>query len=193
LVSWIKESRSVVVYGLQRIGKTSLAQKLAERVRDNFPGGVLWWSLGPHPDVFTALDVWARHADPRADLSALPTVEARAEVVRSMLARLDKLCVMIDDVWDEASALALMSAVPPGCPILITTRDATRQKSLVATSSADTTNGPLHEAFSALKPVQARRVVPPYRRPAIGVGTIMASRLPPICLATSHTRPRSMC
>jgi hypothetical protein len=103
------------LHGMGGIGKTSLALKLAEQLnqddpaqrsersegvegRPYFPGGVLWWSLGPHPDVFTALDVWARHADPRADLSALPTAEARAEIVRSMLARLDKLCVMIDDV-----------------------------------------------------------------------------------------------
>src|SRR3974377_1148847 len=42
--------------GMGGIGKTALAQKLAERVRDQFPGGVLWWTLGPSADVFTALD-----------------------------------------------------------------------------------------------------------------------------------------
>ena len=116
--------------GMGGIGKTALAQKLAERVRDHFPGGVLWWTLGPSADVFTALDVWARHADPRADLTALPTAEDRAEAVRPMLARLGKLCVIIDDVWDEAAARILMSAIPPGSPILITTRDGDLAKSL---------------------------------------------------------------
>jgi tetratricopeptide (TPR) repeat protein len=116
--------------GMGGIGKTALAQKLAERVRDQFPGGVLWWTLGPSADVFTALDVWARHADPRADLTALPTAEARAEAVRPLLARLGKLCAIIDDVWDEAAARILLSAIPPGCPILITTRDGDLAKSL---------------------------------------------------------------
>ena len=65
--------------------------------------------------MITALDVWARHADPRADLTALPTAQARAEVVRSMLAQLGQLCVMIDDVWDADSFHILQSAIPPGC------------------------------------------------------------------------------
>ena len=118
------------LHGMGGIGKTSLAQKLAERVRDDFPGGVLWWTLGPNPDVITALDVWARHADPRADLTALPTAQARAEVVRSMLAQLGQLCVMIDDVWDADSFHVLQSAIPSGCALMITTRDADLAKSL---------------------------------------------------------------
>jgi hypothetical protein len=111
------------MHGMGGIGKTSLALKLAERLLPHFPGGVLWWSLGPDPDVITALDVWVRHADPHVDISAFSTAKARAEVVRPMLAKLDKLCVLIDDVWDTASFGILKSAVPPGCPILITTRD----------------------------------------------------------------------
>ena len=129
----LTSGQSVAITALQGmggIGKTALAQKLAECVRDQFPGGVLWWTLGPATDVFTALDVWARHADPRADLTALPTAEARAEAVRPLLARLGRMCVIIDDVWDEAAARILMSAIPPGCPILITTRDGDLAKSL---------------------------------------------------------------
>jgi len=116
--------------GMGGIGKTALAQKLAERVKDDFPGGMLWWSLGPQPDVITALDVWARHADPRSDLSALPDAESRANVVRSMLAKLSRLCAIIDDVWQADAARTMMSAVPPGCPILITTRDGDLAKGL---------------------------------------------------------------
>jgi hypothetical protein len=118
------------LHGMGGIGKTSLAQKLAECVRDDFPGGVLWWTLGPQADVITALDVWARHADPRADLTALPTAQARAEVVRSMLAQLGKLCVMIDDVWEAEPFHILHSAIPAGCALMITTRDANLAKDL---------------------------------------------------------------
>jgi hypothetical protein len=112
------------------VGKTSFALKLAEQLHSYFPGGVLWWSLGPYPDIITALDVWARHANPYADLSAFPTAEARAEIVRPMLSKLYRLCIFIDDVWDIESFSILKSAVPPGCPILITTRDSDLAKSL---------------------------------------------------------------
>ena len=118
------------LHGMGGIGKTSLAQKLAERVRDDFPGGVLWWTLGPNPDVITALDVWARYADSRADLSSLPTAQARAEVVRAMLGQLGRLCVIIDDVWDADSFHILHSAIPSGCALMITTRDSDLAKSL---------------------------------------------------------------
>jgi len=136
----LTEGKNVAItalHGLGGIGKTSLAQKLAEQLglgdregRPYFPGGVLWWTLGPNPDVIPALDVWARHADPHADLTALPTAEARAEAVRPMLAKLGKMCVIIDDVWDAPSFNVLKSAVPAGCPLLMTTRDADLAKTL---------------------------------------------------------------
>ena len=129
----LTSGQSVAITALQGmggIGKTALALKLAERIRAHFPGGVLWWSLGPSPDVFTALDVRARRARPNADLSALPDAASRASLVRSMLAKLGNLCAIVDDVWDEASARTLMSAIPPGCPILITTRDGDLAKTL---------------------------------------------------------------
>jgi hypothetical protein len=80
--------------------------------------------------VITALDVWARHGDPKADLSSLPDANSRAQLVRSMSTQLKKLCVIIDDVWDDAAVQTLMSAVPPGCPIVITTRDGDLAKAL---------------------------------------------------------------
>ncbi|MCS6911095.1 MAG: NB-ARC domain-containing protein, partial [Anaerolineales bacterium] len=80
LIQALVAGESVAVTALQGmggIGKTALAQKVAERLSPHFPGGVLWWTLGPSADVYTALDVWARHAEPRSDLSRLPDAEAR--------------------------------------------------------------------------------------------------------------------
>ncbi len=108
--------------GMGGIGKTALAQKLAEEIKGRFPGGVLWWSLGPRPDVAGALDAWARSFDPRADLSPYPDLAARVSPVRSMLARLGRLCAIVDDVWQAAAARPLIEAIPAGCPVLITTR-----------------------------------------------------------------------
>jgi tetratricopeptide (TPR) repeat protein len=133
LASMLTSGGSIAItalHGMGGIGKTALASKLAERIADQYPGGVLWWSLGPSPDVITALDVWTRHADPQADLSSLPDANSRAQLVRSMLAMLGKLCFIIDDVWDKDSAQTLLSAVPPGCPIVITTRDGDLAKEL---------------------------------------------------------------
>ncbi len=121
---------AIALQGMGGIGKTALAQKLAERIQASFPGGVLWYSLGPQPDVINALDAWARHADLRADLSRLPDAATRAPVVRSMLAKLGRLCAILDDVWDEAAVRVLLEAVPPGCPILLTTRDTDLAKAL---------------------------------------------------------------
>ncbi|MDW8327646.1 MAG: NB-ARC domain-containing protein, partial [Anaerolineales bacterium] len=127
LIQALVAGESVAVTALQGmggIGKTALAQKVAERLSPHFPGGVLWWTLGPSADVYTALDVWARHAEPRSDLSRLPDAEARANAVRAMLGRLGRLCAILDDVWDEAAARVLLGAIPPGCPVLLTTRNA---------------------------------------------------------------------
>ena len=120
----------IALYGMGGIGKTAFALKLAERVQGDFPGGILWWSLGPQPDVLTALDVWARYANPQADLSAIPDAAARAHLVRSMLVPLGKLCAILDDVWQVDVARLLMGAVPPGCPVVLTTRDGDLAKNL---------------------------------------------------------------
>jgi len=157
--------------GMGGIGKTALAQKAAEMLQPHFPGGVLWWTAGPRADIFTALDVWARHADPRSDLSRLPEAEARAGVVRAMLAKLGRLCAILDDVWDEAAARVLLAAIPPGCPILLTTRDADLAKALrcrverLGALTVDESVALLEKLLGPLRPPQ-----PPLSGGAGGVG-----------------------
>ncbi len=119
--------------GMGGIGKSALAKKLAEILtreeRNAFPGGVLWWELGPEPDVIAGLNAWASAVDPKADLSNLKDSAGRATVVRQLLGARGKLCAILDDVWNLEPARELLAAVPPGCPCLVTTRlgDVARQ------------------------------------------------------------------
>jgi tetratricopeptide (TPR) repeat protein len=135
LAGLLISGQSVAITALQGmggIGKTALAQKLAEMLlaSKTFPGGVLWCSLGQTADVFSALAAWASQADPRADLTKLPDNAARAAEVRSLLAKLGCLCAVLDDVWQEEAARTLLNAIPAGCAVLITTRDAELAKAL---------------------------------------------------------------
>jgi|GEM_PF-1764589 len=108
------------LHGLGGIGKTAIAQELAHRLLPQFPGGVLWWELGPEPDAETALAVWAQAVG--LDLSAYPSLEARQSLLRNALARRGALCAILDDAWHTDAARALLRALPDGCPLLVTTR-----------------------------------------------------------------------
>ena len=129
LTSRILSGESVgltALQGMGGIGKTAVALKLAERLRANhaeaFPGGVLWCSLGPEPEILTVLDAWARAARLDADLSSILDPSARAVAVRQLLASQGRFCAIIDDVWKAVDARLLLEALPPDTPGLITTR-----------------------------------------------------------------------
>jgi tetratricopeptide (TPR) repeat protein/methylase of polypeptide subunit release factors len=112
----------IALQGMGGIGKTALAQKLAASLQDDFPGGVLWASLGPRPDVVAVLEMWARLAG--GNVTKLSTTEQRATFVRSLLSKKrNRLLVVLDDAWEEKSTrLLIRKAIPAGCPILLTTR-----------------------------------------------------------------------
>ncbi|MFN6568517.1 NB-ARC domain-containing protein [Dendronalium sp. ChiSLP03b] len=115
-------SRSVGVQGMGGIGKTVMATALAwdEEVRQAFPDGVLWLTLGQTPQV---LIEQAKLAKVLGDEQAVFTnfSEAKARL-RELLA--NKTCLLIlDDIWDLEHATAF-DVLEERSQLLITTRNA---------------------------------------------------------------------
>ena len=114
------ESR-IALRGMGGVGKTTIAIALChdQEILASFPDGVFWATLGPEPNVLAVQAAWAD--EPKADVSALPTVDARALRLRSLLH--DKHCLLVlDDLWD-ANSLDLMAVGGPACITLVTTRE----------------------------------------------------------------------
>jgi tetratricopeptide (TPR) repeat protein len=114
--------------GMGGIGKTATAQQLALEVEADFPGGVFWADLPRHSGASSSvLAAWAKLCG--HDVASLVAPQARAQALRGMLGarRRDKgrLLVVLDDVregWLEG-AQTLKTALPPGVPLVLTTRD----------------------------------------------------------------------
>ena len=132
LAERLTSGESVAVTALQGmggIGKTALAQKLAHELREEFPGGMLWAKLGQRPDVYGILDRWAEAVG--RDVTSVTDVTARAEIVRTLLARRDTVLAVLDDVWEyECANLLIRQALPANAVVLLTTRNAHLAKRL---------------------------------------------------------------
>jgi tetratricopeptide (TPR) repeat protein len=115
---------AIILRGKPGVGKTALAQKLAEELAGAkaFPGGILWWDLGSEPDLLAAFSAWAAFANLSADVTRLPA-ESRPDFVRDQLTHLGRLFVILDDVRHVEAATTLIKALPPGAVVLLTTRD----------------------------------------------------------------------
>lgn len=111
----------MALYGWPGVGKTALTTALANdpEVHEMFPDGVLFKSLGKHPDIFSTLAEWARAAG-AGDLSGAVTVEEAAGRLRVAMKN-KRVLAIVDDVWDATHALPLV--IGGGrCATLATTR-----------------------------------------------------------------------
>ena len=108
------------IHGLGGIGKSVLAAAIAHEpeIRDRFPDGILWITLGQQPDLLVALGDWIRSL---GDRDYKPTtVQAASSYLRSLL--VDKtMLLVVDDLWDSAHFEPFRLA-GKGCRVLVTTR-----------------------------------------------------------------------
>jgi tetratricopeptide (TPR) repeat protein len=121
LTSRLIGSDRLALYGLPGVGKTALAIEVGYAMKEHFEDGVLWASLGPTPDIGVQFRLWelamGLHA---SEIRELPDMKSRASQLHSLIG--DKQILMIiDDVWDEASARSFEIG-GANCCYLFTTR-----------------------------------------------------------------------
>ena len=127
MVRELRSGKDLAVEGLPGVGKTTLAVALVHHpgIRRRFKDGVLWASLGLNADVASALMKWATALEKakilNEDVSQVPGLAERAEVLRNAIGQL-RMLLVIDDVWDIEVANTLRCG-GPNCCHLVTTRD----------------------------------------------------------------------
>ncbi|MDW9984287.1 hypothetical protein GOC06_26370 [Sinorhizobium meliloti] len=114
----------VTMFGLGGMGKTTTARSVAwdERVRQRFPDGCLWVSLGGDSiDALQILNEWSARLDQRRELRGT-IAAARADFAALLQRR--SLLIVIDDIWRGKSAEAAAALVMPSrhSRYLLTTR-----------------------------------------------------------------------
>lgn len=109
------------LHGLGGIGKTVLASSLAhdDGVRDHFPDGILWATLGQEPDLLSLLSGWIQAL---GDYEFHPTTPEAASMHLSTLLHDKTALLVVDDAWNSAHVQPFREG-GPHCSLLITTRD----------------------------------------------------------------------
>lgn len=98
------KGQSLVV--LPGVGKTTLAIEAANdhEVLEHFADGVLWASLGRHPDILGELKRWAWALAVTKDrLAQIQSLEEGEDIVASAIGR-RRMLLVVDDVWQYDSA-----------------------------------------------------------------------------------------
>lgn len=115
--------RPSAFHGMGGVGKTVIARALCEDpvVQRAFPDGILWATLGQHPDLITLLREWIVLLGGEVRDSLL-TLNLLKNILTSLLR--ERTCLLVlDNVWDQEHLEALRVG-GPRCRVLFTTRDA---------------------------------------------------------------------
>jgi WD40 repeat protein len=114
-------SARVGVHGMGGIGKSVLAAALARdrKVREAFPDGIVWVSVGTSPDV-PALQRRV-HRDLGGDGAFETEHEGKAALKELLAGR--AVLLILDDIWQRA-VVDWFDVLGPRCRALLTTRDA---------------------------------------------------------------------
>jgi transcriptional regulator with XRE-family HTH domain/tetratricopeptide (TPR) repeat protein len=116
-------SNLMALSGLPGVGKTSLAVALAtdQQVQAHFYDGILWTTLGPHPNVLAQLTRWGGvlGIEP-TDVEDTTSREAWGQALRAAIGHCQMLLI-IDDAWSAETALAFRIGGTQ-CVHLLTTR-----------------------------------------------------------------------
>lgn len=136
--------RGVSIQGMGGIGKSVLAAAIArdESVRQAFPDGVYWVSLGQEPNVLSLQTELARELEDKTP--EFSDVSGGKKYLTELL--ISRSCfVILDDIWQEQH-LRAFDMLGDQCQMLITTRD----------SGLVTGIGAVEHSLILLSPVQAR-------------------------------------
>jgi transcriptional regulator with XRE-family HTH domain/tetratricopeptide (TPR) repeat protein len=116
-------STLVALSGLPGVGKTSLAVALAtdQQVQAHFYDGILWTTLGPHPNVLAQLARWGGvlGIEP-TEVEDITSRESWGQALRAVIGHC-RMLLIIDDVWSAETALAFRIGGTQ-CAHLLTTR-----------------------------------------------------------------------